>query len=893
MSDDDKTRISTNVTYAGAGTQLSGIYELDERIASGGMGEVYRGHNIQTGDHVAIKIVLPEFARDQTILSLFRKEASILNHLSHDAVVRYHVFTIDPKIGRPYLAMEFVDGQSLFDVMRHGAMQGEDVRRLCHRLTSGLAAVHQAGAIHRDLSPDNIILPGGRVEHAKIIDFGIARSATAGGETLIGGKFAGKYNYVSPEQLGLYGGEVSEQSDIYSLGLVLAAALRGKPLDMSGSQYEVIEKRRTVPDLSDIDPEFHDLLGAMLQPDPRDRPASMAEIARATRGEDVELTLPPVSYGSRERSGLPRAGWTALPTSRLEPLASPGEQRFVEHVRPAHLSQPESAPTPGTTVPAKPRKPGRMPAIAGALVTLAVLLGGGLYVSGILARPPAEETPKPLTSKPVVQKPQPEASQPPPSSPLQPEPSKQDNAATEQTAMPPALPDAQVKTTIPAADQGDAAGEQKPQQAKPPEMPVPTPRPELPSATKSQQVARQEPTGQPVTADRQAPMVPPIGETAPSMAQPEATATPPVEIKPAETPTATRSNAVSVAKPEAKANPPQPVGEPPGTSAPSQTQAEGKPAREANPPATKPSATELVDKLSKMAKPEASSPTIAQSPVPALPVSPPAQPVPPTAIASKSLPAAPTEAANTPQPSQQPRPPLTTQPEHTDVAINMPKPAVPPAAAVDETAQRALWVRDFSGGDCFYASLTSQSASAAAIEGFATAVQPFEQMLNDFQSRFHLEPDISVRVIDQPQCEVTRFLRLLDRNQVERPQLVLDRTAVPDGAPIRGTLATHGGLVSNVMLIDHRGIAFNLDDRMVAQADKATFSIPIGLGAADKAAGKALPQIMLVITGPHDIRAASFSRPTPASDLLPKILEEIEADGSQFSAAAKYFRLGG
>ena len=103
------------------GTQLSGIYELDEHIAFGGMGEVYRGHNIQTGDPVAIKIVLPEFARDQTILSLFRKEASILNHLSHDAIVRYHVFTIDPGIGRPYLAMEFVDGESLFDVMRRGA----------------------------------------------------------------------------------------------------------------------------------------------------------------------------------------------------------------------------------------------------------------------------------------------------------------------------------------------------------------------------------------------------------------------------------------------------------------------------------------------------------------------------------------------------------------------------------------------------------------------------------------------------------------------------------------------------------------------------------------------------------------------------------------------------
>ena len=145
---DERRRQDANIAgmaNTAVGTQLSGIYELDERIAFGGMGEVYRGHNIQTGDHVAIKIVLPEFARDQTILSLFRKEASILNRLSHDAIVRYHVFTIDPGIGRPYLAMEFVDGESLFDVMRRGAMPTADVRKLCHRLASGLSAVHRGG----------------------------------------------------------------------------------------------------------------------------------------------------------------------------------------------------------------------------------------------------------------------------------------------------------------------------------------------------------------------------------------------------------------------------------------------------------------------------------------------------------------------------------------------------------------------------------------------------------------------------------------------------------------------------------------------------------------------------------------------------------------------------
>lgn len=840
MSDDDKTRISTNVTHAGVGTQLSGIYELDERIASGGMGEVYRGHNIQTGDHVAIKIVLPEFARDQTILSLFRKEASILNHLSHDAVVRYHVFTIDPGIGRPYLAMEFVDGESLFDVMRRGPMPGEDVRRLCHRLASGLSAVHQAGAVHRDLSPDNIILPGGRVERAKIIDFGIARSATVGGETLIGGKFAGKYNYVSPEQLGLYGGEVSEQSDIYSLGLVLAAALRGKPLDMSGSQYEVIEKRRTVPDLSDIDPDFRELIEAMLQPDPRDRPASMAEIARAARDEDLEPTLPPpVSFGARERSGLPRAGWTAPPDSKPQPPAAPDEPRFVEHVRPAYLSEPrpaQPAAPASAPAPAAPKKASRMPVFVGGVAALAVLAAAGLYFNGVLAPPPVPETSKPSTPKPVAEAPkpateasQPAASKPQPQTPAapQPEPPKPDSAATVETAKPPAQPGAEVEA--------------------PAEKPVP-------AATQPES-----------KADNQA-RISPV-ETKPTQ--------PPAEQSPAPAPKAAESQ-----------KPAQPATGPAAkTPEPTQT-AKNQPAQDANPPPAAPSAKDLVDMLSKLPKPKASPPPTSESQAPAQPATPPSEPKIETPTASRpETPTAPT------QPAQQPQTPK--QPD-TDVAINVPKPALP--SPEDDTAkwnEQRSWVRDFSGGNCFYANVTSRPGASPAIEGFGTAVPPFEQLLNDFQTRFHVEPDISVRLITLPQCGVPTFLRFLDRNSAAKPQLVLDKTSIPDGAPVSGALYTGGGLVSNIMLIDHKGVAFNLDDRMVAQTDKVTFNIPIGLAAADKAAGKAVPQIMLVITGPKDIQAAMFSRPTPASELLPRILEEIEADGSQFSATATYFRLGG
>lgn len=275
---DDRTIISSRGSAVSIGAELNQTYKIDELLGVGGMGEVFKGHNIQTGDPVAIKIVLPEFARDDMILDLFRKEARILNHLSHDAIVRYYVFSIDSVIGRPYLAMEFVDGKSLAEVVKKKPLAAEDFMPLLRRLADGLHRAHEAGVIHRDMSPDNVILPGGLVDKAKIIDFGIARSANVGGGTLLGGSFAGKYNYVSPEQLGLFGGEVTPKSDIYSLALVMAAAMRGYPIDMSGSQVDVIEKRRVVPELRDVPKQLHPVLTAMLQPDPAMRPASMAAV---------------------------------------------------------------------------------------------------------------------------------------------------------------------------------------------------------------------------------------------------------------------------------------------------------------------------------------------------------------------------------------------------------------------------------------------------------------------------------------------------------------------------------------------------------------------------------------------------------------------------------------
>jgi serine/threonine-protein kinase len=312
------TRVSTN--FAGSrlspGTRLNGIYEIDQPIGIGGMGEIYKGHLIETGDPVAIKVMLAEFAENEDAFTLFRKEASALHHIQHDAVVRYYVFTVEPLLRRPYLAMEFVDGRTLTDILEtDGPLSFEAVKALLRHIASGLQVAHEHGIVHRDISPDNIIIPYDDVARAKVIDFGIARTTQHG--TVISGGFAGKFSYVSPEQLGLFGGQVTARSDIYSLALVVAQAVTGHPLDMSGSQVEVVEKRRRVPDLGGIDMRIRPLLEKMLQPDPAERPASMATVLAwldEPAAEDRRLVAKPREAKASE--ALPRSwsrrAWIAI-----------------------------------------------------------------------------------------------------------------------------------------------------------------------------------------------------------------------------------------------------------------------------------------------------------------------------------------------------------------------------------------------------------------------------------------------------------------------------------------------------------------------------------------------------------------------------------------------------
>jgi hypothetical protein len=389
-----------------SGSFLGHTYRIGALLARGGMGEVYRASHAELETEHAIKIILPELANDARIVDLFRREASVLRTIRHEAVVAYDGVFRDEN-GRLYLVMEFVDGPSLSKLMRERPFSADEVRQLRDRLANGLAVAHDKGVIHRDLSPDNVILPGGDIGQAKIIDFGISKLADPDAKTIIGTDFAGKYAYVSPEQLGMFGGQVDARSDIYSLGLVLAAAAQGEPLDMGLSPISVVEARRSVPDLSRVPEAVRADLAAMLQPDPADRPRSMRDLVpdsgrAARRGSAAARPATGRQAGSAGRIGaavgalallavaggagywywskgaLPAGGETEATVETAETTVQIGDPQAVVAGADEPAAPVETAPEPATTAtPSAPQPQAEEPVIAAVPTETAEASAGG------------------------------------------------------------------------------------------------------------------------------------------------------------------------------------------------------------------------------------------------------------------------------------------------------------------------------------------------------------------------------------------------------------------------------------------------------------------------------------------------------------------------------------
>jgi eukaryotic-like serine/threonine-protein kinase len=255
---------------------LAGRYRLDSPIASGGVGEVWRGFDLVLDRPVAVKVLRSEYAGQRQALDRFRAEARHAGSVSHPAIAQIYDYGEEGDTRVPYLVMELVNGPSLADVLDAGPLDAGSTMEVLAQAAAGLEAAHEAGLVHRDVKPGNLLIaPGGQV---KITDFGIAHAAGSVPITRTG-MVVGTPSYLAPERAA--GGPASPASDLYSLGVVGYECLSGEP-PFSGMPLEVAaaHQHRDLPPLpSSVPAGAAWLIAELTAKDPANRPASGAVAA--------------------------------------------------------------------------------------------------------------------------------------------------------------------------------------------------------------------------------------------------------------------------------------------------------------------------------------------------------------------------------------------------------------------------------------------------------------------------------------------------------------------------------------------------------------------------------------------------------------------------------------
>jgi serine/threonine protein kinase len=260
--------------------QTIGDYDVIEKIAEGGMGTVYKGKHRLTGHVVAIKVVPPNMLNNQVLLRRFENEFRAASKLNHVNVVR--ALDYGTVSGRPYLVMEYVDGESLGQRLeRDGKMTEEEAVRIISQAAVGLQEAHKNGLIHRDIKPDNIMVT--RDGQVKIADLGLVKETEADLNLTRTGRGLGTPHFMSPEQF-RNAKNADVRCDIYSLGATLYMMVTGElpfancngPLDawMKKTQNDIQPPRKLVPKLSE---RTESAIQRAMHPDAKVRQSSCQE----------------------------------------------------------------------------------------------------------------------------------------------------------------------------------------------------------------------------------------------------------------------------------------------------------------------------------------------------------------------------------------------------------------------------------------------------------------------------------------------------------------------------------------------------------------------------------------------------------------------------------------
>jgi len=268
------------------GLTLAGRYALGERIASGGMGEVFHARHLELDRAVALKRMRADLSGDPDFAGRFKREAMAAGRIGHPAIV--DIFDLGRTAdGRLFYVMEYVGGEPLATVLRReGALPAARTANLLAQVARALAAAHAVGIVHRDLKPDNVMVlrRPGHDEGVKVLDFGVAKipQQGTGAQTAVGA-VVGTPQYMAPEQA--QGLTADARSDIYALGLLAHELLRGRPTFEAPTPSMLLVKQVTEAPppfdaalASQLPPALHALVFRMLAKAPGDRPQSMSEV---------------------------------------------------------------------------------------------------------------------------------------------------------------------------------------------------------------------------------------------------------------------------------------------------------------------------------------------------------------------------------------------------------------------------------------------------------------------------------------------------------------------------------------------------------------------------------------------------------------------------------------
>jgi len=304
------------------GAVLNGRYLLEERIAAGGMGEIWRGVDTSLHRRIAVKVLLPFLVSDAEFITRFRTEARMMAALRHPGIVQVYDGgqavlaggTID------YLVMEFIEGTPLSAMLQQsGRLDPRQTLEMIAQAADALHAAHEAGIVHRDVKPSNLLIrPGGAVV---LVDFGVARSTTATGITGTN-VVMGTAHYMAPEQA--EGKPVSAVTDVYALGAVAYCCLAGRTPYTGDGPLEVLGQLVHGPSPTlppDLPAAVADVVLRAMDKDPARRYPSTAALAQAARsaltGKPANAVRPAAARVAFLGHDTPQPAPTSPPTAAL------------------------------------------------------------------------------------------------------------------------------------------------------------------------------------------------------------------------------------------------------------------------------------------------------------------------------------------------------------------------------------------------------------------------------------------------------------------------------------------------------------------------------------------------------------------------------------------------